>query len=84
MAPSVPKMVVRTAPVITTTGKNSKATTSYTGPKTRAKAKKQAQVQLLETIPENLLSESDDEYNQHNRIDHTISVVILGVACKYR
>ena len=28
---------------------------------TRAKAKKQAQVQLLETIPENLLSESDDD-----------------------
>ena len=64
VAPSVPKMVVRTEPVTTTTGKNSKATTSYTGPITRAKAKKQAQVQLLETIPENLLSESDDdEYN---------------------
>ena len=31
---------------------------------TRAKAKKQAQVQLFETIPENLLSESnDDEYS---------------------
>ena len=44
-----------------TTAKNSKATTSYTGPITRAKAKKQAQVQLLETIPENLLSESDDD-----------------------
>ena len=61
VAPSVPKMVVRTEPVTTTTGKNSKATTSYTGPITRAKAKKQAQVQLLETIPENLLSESDDD-----------------------
>ena len=60
MAPSVPKMVVRTEPVITTKGKNSKATT-YTGPITRAKAKKQAQVQLLETISENLLSESDDD-----------------------
>ena len=64
VAPSVPKMVVRTEPVTTTTGKNSKATTSYTGPITRTKAKKQAQVQLLETITENLLSESDDdEYN---------------------
>ena len=57
-------MVIKTEPVTTTTVKNSKATTSYTGPITRAKAKKQAQVQLLETIPENLLSESDDEeYN---------------------
>ena len=61
VAPSVPKMVVKTEPVTTTTAKNSKATTSYTGPITRAKAKKQAQVQLLETIPENLLSESDDD-----------------------
>ena len=60
-APSVPKMVVKTEPVTTTTAKNSKATTSYAGPITRAKAKKQAQVQLLETIPENLLNESDDE-----------------------
>ena len=48
-------------PVTANTGKNSKTTTSYTGPITRAKAKKQAQVQLLETIPENLLSESDDD-----------------------
>ena len=64
VAPSVPKMVVRTESVTTTTGKNSNATTSYTGPITRAKAKKQDQVQLLETIPENLLSESnDDEYS---------------------
>ena len=61
LAPSVPEMVVKTEPVTTTTTKNSKATTSYTGPITRAKAKKQAQVQLLETIPENLLSESDDD-----------------------
>ena len=61
VAPSVPKMVVRTEPVTANTSKNSKATTSYTGPITRAKAKKQAQVQLLETIPENLLSESDDD-----------------------
>ena len=61
VTPNVPKMVVRTEPVTTNTGKNSKATTSYTGPITRAKAKKQAQVQLLETIPENLLSESDDD-----------------------
>ena len=61
--PSVPKMVVKTESVTTTktTNNKSKATTSYTGPITRAKAKKQAQVQLLETIPENLLSESDDE-----------------------
>ena len=56
--------MVRTEPVTTTTVKNSKVTTSYTGPITRAKAKKQAQVQLLETIPENLLSElDDDEYS---------------------
>ena len=61
VAPSVPKMVVRTEPVTTTTARNSKTTASYTGPITRAKAKKQAQVQLLETIPENLLSESDDD-----------------------
>ena len=61
VAPSVPKMVVKTEPVTTTTAKNSKATTSYTGPMTRAKVKKQAQVQLLETIPEILLSDSDDE-----------------------
>ena len=61
VASSVPKMVVRTEPVTTSAGKNSKATTSYMGPITRAKAKKQAQVQLLETIPENLLSESDDD-----------------------
>ena len=61
VAPSVPKMVVKTEPVTTITAKNSKATTSYTGPMTRAKVKKQAQVQLLETIPENLLSDSDDE-----------------------
>ena len=53
--------MVKTEPVTTTTAKNSKATTSYTGPITRAKAKKQVQVQLLETIPENLLSDSDDE-----------------------
>ena len=61
VAPSMPKMVVKTEPVTTTTAKNSKVTTSYTSPITRAKAKKQAQVQLLETIPENLLSESDDD-----------------------
>ena len=61
LAPSMPKMEVKTEPVTTTTTENSKATTSYTGPITRAKAKKQAQVQLLETIPENLLSESDDD-----------------------
>ena len=66
MAPSVPKMVVKTEPVTTTktTNNKSKATTSHTGPVTRAKAKQQAQVQILETIPENLLSDSDDEeYN---------------------
>ena len=61
LAPSVPKMVVKTESVTTTTTKNSKATTSYTGPITKAKAKKQAEVQLLETISENLLSESDDD-----------------------
>ena len=64
VAPSVPKMVVKTEPVTTTKSKTSKATTSYTGPVTRAKAKQQAQEQILETIPENLLSDSDDkEYN---------------------
>ena len=58
VVPSVPKMVVKTEPVTTTKTTNNKstATTSYTGPITRAKAKKQAQVQLLETIPDNLLS----------------------------
>ena len=61
VVPSVPKMVVKTEPVTTTTAKNSKDTTSYTGLITRAKAKKHAQVQLLETIPKNLLSESDDD-----------------------
>ena len=63
VAPSVPKMVVKTEPVTTTktTNNKGKATTSYTGPITKTRAKKQAQVQLLETIPENLLSESDDE-----------------------
>ena len=63
VALSIPKMIVKTEPITTTkTGNNSsKATTSYTGPITRAKAKKQAQVQLLETIPEDLLSESNDE-----------------------
>ena len=64
VAPSVPKMVVKAESVTTTKSKTSKANTSYTGPVTRAKAKQQAQVQILETIPENLLSESDDEeYN---------------------
>ena len=76
VAPSVPKMVVRTEPVTTTTGKNSKATTSYTGPITRAKAKKQAQVQLLETIPENLLSESDDD--EYSLLDDLQSALADG------
>ena len=41
--------------------RNGKTVTSYTGLITRARAKKQAQIHLLETIPENLLSGSEDE-----------------------
>ena len=44
LAPSVPKMVFKTEPVTTTktTNNKNKATTSYTGPITRAKAKQHA------------------------------------------
>ena len=55
------QVVMKTEPTIPTKTKASKATTSYTGPMTTARAKKQAQAHLLETIPENLLSESEDE-----------------------
>ena len=74
VAPSMPKMVVKTEPVTTTTAKNSKATTSYTGPVTRTKPKQQTQVQILETIPENLLSESDgDEYSLLEDLQTTLA-----------
>ena len=61
VAPSVPQVVIKTETVTTPKSKNGKTVTSYTGPITRARAKKQAQVHLLETIPENLLSDSEDE-----------------------
>ena len=61
MAPSMSQVVMKTEPAIPNRPKASKATASYTGPMTRARAKKQAQVHLLETISENLLSESEDE-----------------------
>ena len=53
MASSVPQVVIRTKPAAPSRPKTSKTATSYTGPITRARAKKQAQVHLLETIPEN-------------------------------
>ena len=43
-------------PVLTTSGKNSK----YTGPMTRSRTKN-ALIQLLETIPENLLTDAETE-----------------------
>ena len=55
------KVVIKTEPATPLRLEASKTTTSYTGPITRARAKKQAQVHLLESIPENLLSESEDE-----------------------
>ena len=61
MFPSVPQVVVKAETVTTPKSKNGKTVTSYTGPITRARAKKQAQVHLLETILENLLSDSEDE-----------------------
>ena len=61
VAPSVPQVVIKTEPATTPKSKSGKTVTSYTGPITRARAKKQAQVHLLETIPENLLSDSEDE-----------------------
>ena len=60
VAPSVPQSRNKTEPA-TPKAEASKTTTSYTGPITTARAKKQAQVHLLESIPENLLSESEDE-----------------------
>ena len=53
--------MIKTESVTTPKSKNGKTVTSYTGPITRARAKKQAQVHLLETIPENLLIDSEDE-----------------------
>ena len=61
MAPSVPQVVMKTDTVTIPRTRNGKTVTSYTGPITRARAKKQAQIHLLETIPENLLSDSEDE-----------------------
>ena len=61
VAPSVPQVVLKTDTVTIPKIKNGKTVTSYTGPITRARAKKQAQVHLLQTIPENLLSDSEDE-----------------------
>ena len=61
VAPSVPQVVITPNTVTTSKPKNGKTVISYTGPITRARAKKQAQVHLLETIPENLLSDSEDE-----------------------
>ena len=61
ITPSLSQVAMKTEPAIPNSPKASKATTSYTGLMTRARAKKQAQVHLLETIPENLLSESEDE-----------------------
>ena len=58
---NVPQVVMKTDTVTLPRTRNGKTVTSYTGPITRARAKKQAQVHLLETIPENLLSDSEDE-----------------------
>ena len=61
VVPNMPQVVVKTDTVTIPRTRNGKTVTSYTGPITRARAKKQAQIHLLETIPENLLSDSDDE-----------------------
>ena len=53
-----------TNPSVPTTSKNGK----YTGPFTRSKAK-DALIQLLETIPENLLSESEAEGEDNDMSD---------------
>ena len=52
------------SPSVLTTSKNGK----YTGPFTRSKAK-DALIQLLETIPENLLSESEAEGEDNDMSD---------------
>ena len=52
------------SPSVPTTSKNGK----YTGPFTRSKAK-DALIQLLETIPENLLSESEAEGEDNDMSD---------------
>ena len=61
VAPSVPQVIMKTDTVIIPRTRNGKTVTPYTGPITRARAKKQAQIHLLETIPENILSDSEDE-----------------------
>ena len=61
VTPNVPQVVMKTDTVTIPRNRNGKTITSYTGPITRARAKKQAQIHLLETIPENLLSDSEDE-----------------------
>ena len=57
----MPQVVIKTELSVPAKTKTNKTTTSYTGPITRARAKKKAQVHLLESIPEDLLSESHDE-----------------------
>ena len=61
VTPNVPQVVMKTDTVTLPRTRNGKTVTSYTGPITRARAKKQAQIHLLETIPGNLLSDSEDE-----------------------
>ena len=61
VTPNVPQVVMKTDTVTIPKTRNGKTVTSYTGPITRARAKKQAQIHFLETIPENLLSDSEDE-----------------------
>ena len=61
MTPNVPQVVMKTDTVTIPKTRNGKTVTSYTGPITRARAKKQAQIHFLETNPENLLSDSEDE-----------------------
>ena len=47
VTPSVPQVVIKTEPAVPPKSGSSKTTTSYTGPITRERAKKQAQVLLL-------------------------------------
>ena len=61
MTPGVSQTTVKTVPNTSAKPVAGRTTTSYTGPITRARAKKKAQIQLLETVPEDLLSESEDE-----------------------
>ena len=57
----MPQVVIKTEPAAPAKTKANKTTTSYTGPITRARAKMNAKVHLLESIPKDLLSESEDE-----------------------